>query len=248
MNHGFKVLSLGLGILAGSTCSSDAAVIAQYNFDAGNGVATTVNPNVTAQDIIQANAGPNMTVDYAPVAPAYPTPILRSATVAANPTNDEAGAVSAGTYFAFTVTPTAGNTMTLTGISFDSARGGAAVPRSWYAFSSVKGFANGSDIASAIEASQRPAFSHYDETSTVGGTAPLATGSLNLAADPSYANLTSPVTFRFYVSAPGAGQSIDFDNVSINGITTATSPEPATLGMAAIGGLCLLARRRRASR
>jgi hypothetical protein len=248
MNHGFKVLSLAVGLLAGSAFSSDAAIIAQYNFDAGNGVATTVNPNVTAQDITQANAGPNMTVDYAPVTPAYPTPILRSATVAANPTNDEAGAIAAGTYYAFTVTPTAGNAMTLTGISFDSARGGAATPRSWYAFSSVKGFTNGSEIASAIEASARPAFSHYDETSTLASTAPLATGSLNLAADPSYANLTTPVTFRFYVSAPGAGQSIDFDNVTINGVTSAASPEPATLGLAMIGGLFVLARRPRANR
>src|SRR5882724_10323546 len=174
MNHRCKVFSLALGLLAGSAFSSDAAIITQYNFDAGNGVATTVNPNVTAQDITQANAGANMTVDYAPVAPAYPTPILRSATVVANPTNDEAGAVSAGTYFAFTITPTAGSAMTLTGISFDSARGGAATPRSWYTFSSVKGFANGSEIASAIEASARPTFSHYDETSTtVAGTAPL---------------------------------------------------------------------------
>jgi hypothetical protein len=240
-----KVFSLALGLLAAIAFSSQAAIIAQYNFDAANGVATTVNSNVTAQDITQTNAGPNMTVDYAPVSPAYPTPILRSATVAANPTNDEAGAVTAGTYFSFTITPAPGSAMTLTGISFDSARGGAATPRSWYTFSSVKGFNNGSEIASAIESSARPAFSHYDETSTVGGTVPLATGSLNLAADPSYANLTSPVTFRFYVSAPSSGQSIDFDNLTINGTTT---PEPATIGLAAVGALGLLARRSRAIR
>jgi hypothetical protein len=54
-----------------------------------------------------------------------------------------------------------------------------------------------------------------------------------------------PITFRIYIASDAAGQSMDFDNVTITGTVVAV-PEPASvLALAAgLGALWTLRRRR----
>src|SRR5438876_1327 len=52
------------------------------------------------------------------------------------------------------------------------------------------------------------------------------------------------VTFRYYPLTPANGNTMDFSGMSLTGVVV---PEPATLGVAVLGGLGMLRRRRRVS-
>ena len=52
-------------------------------------------------------------------------------------------------------------------------------------------------------------------------------------------NDLSAVTFRLYDFVPGGGQSIEFDNVTLNG-TPSPAPEPHSLGLFGLGALGLV--------
>lgn len=43
-----------------------------------------------------------------------------------------------------------------------------------------------------------------------------------------FQNLTSGLTFRIYSYSPGAGSSVDYDDLTVNGSVVAV-PEPSTL-------------------
>jgi hypothetical protein len=138
-----------------------------------------------------------------------------------------AGAVTAGKYFEFTLTPDAGYAVTLDSMTLDVTRGGGATPRGFLLRGSGDNFtANlaGQDLTTA-----RPTYTPI--------TADLSGG---------YAAVESPITFRLYVYAPAAGNSVDFDNIVVNG-TVAAVPEPGTVAMIATGlfGLAAAGVRRR---
>jgi hypothetical protein len=66
--------------------------------------------------------------------------------------------------------------------------------------------------------------------------------SINLSAA-AFQELTSPIEFRLSISTPGTGQSLEFDNVTLNGAVTPV-PEPAALALAGAAAAGWLVRRR----
>jgi hypothetical protein len=181
-----------------------------------------MNANVTASSTV---SGPNMVQDYS--LPDYGQQVLRAA-ITNTATPDEASAVSAGSYWGFTVQPNSGFRMNFSSLTFDVARGGAATPRTWYLYSSVGGFTAGSAIASADVQTQRPTLTPVS--------VPLTSAQ--------FQGLTNPVEFRMYMSTPATGQSLEFDNVTLTG-TVAPVPEPAGILLIAAAGW--MVRRRRKS-
>jgi hypothetical protein len=219
------LLALAAGLVI--VTPAPAQQIVQFNFDNTTATSTTaapssMNPNVTATSIV---SGPNLVQDYS--LPDYTQQVLRAEV---NPavTADEASAVTTGTYWGFTVQPNTGFRMNFTNLTFDAARGGGSTPRTWYLYSSAGGFTSGNAIATADVLTQRPTLSPF----TVDLSGAMFQG------------LTGPLEFRMYVSTPGNGQSLEFDNVTFNG-TVVAIPEPTcTLALAAAaGGLWRLRRR-----
>jgi hypothetical protein len=132
-----------------------------------------------------------------------------------------AAAVANGVYFDFTVTPS--TTMSLTNLTLDAARGGGGTPRGYEIRSSRDNF--GSTLSAADLLTVRPTYTPI--TVDLSGAA--------------FQNVTTPTTFRFYVYSPAGGQSVDVDNITLNG----TVPEPASLGLIGLGAAGLLGRRAR---
>lgn len=121
----------------------------------------------------------------------------------ANPPDDDtntvAEAVANDSYWFFSIAPDAGKTISLTSLTFNVARGGASTPRGYAVRSSVDEFAT--NLATADVATQRTTFTPV--TVDLSGA--------------SFQNLSSAVTFNIYVYAPVSGNSLDFDDITING-------------------------------
>jgi hypothetical protein len=202
------------------------AVLASYTF--GNlGEETTVEsspafaPSSVAAGLIATPvADPNGTVgiEISSAATTPPgAPFLRLDPQGNSP--DPATAVTNNKYYEFSLTANAGNTLNLTNIEFDVMRGGGSTPRGYALRSSLDNYA--SDLSQADVATARPTYTHI--------IVPLA--ALNVPN----------VTFRMFSYSPAAGNSLDYDNITVNGDVV---PEPSALGVLAVAGLTLLARRR----
>ena len=135
-------------------------------------------------------------------------------------------AVQNNKYFQFSVSAEGIDLLTVTGLDFLAARGGAGTPRGYAVRSSADNFA--ANIAAADLGTVRPTWT------TVS--LPLAgAGFSNLPAG-------TPLTFRIYPYSPAAGSSVDFDSIAIQGVV----PEPTVAGMLVFSGVAMLMRRRRA--
>ena len=132
------------------------------------------------------------------------------------------GVIDLNTYFQVTITPVAGTTYDLTGITFTSQRSGTGV-RTYSVRSSADSYATN------LPASINPLnaelsvqvgdifYRNLDATTTaqIGSTITLGAG---------YTGITTPVTFRFYGwNAEAAGGTFSIDNVVISGNTTTLS-------------------------
>jgi hypothetical protein len=207
-----------------------AQQIIQYNFDNTTAIPpsttaapSSMNPNVTGNSIV---SGPNLVQDY--TLTVYTSQVLR-AEINPTATPDETSAVNTGTFWSFTVQPNTGFRMNFTSFTFDAARGGTAAPRTWYLYSSIGGFNPGSAIASAEVLTDRPNLGPF---------------SVSLAGA-QFQGLTAPVELRMYLSTPGNTQSLEFDNVTLNG-TVVVIPEPSSiLVLAACAGVVGAVYRRR---
>lgn len=114
-------------------------------------------------------------------------------------TTSAALAVTNGSYFYFSITPDAGKQISLTTLTFNMARGGASTPRGYQVRSSVDAFAaslGGGDINTA-----RPTFTAV---------------SIDLSGA-SFQNVSTTITFNIYIYAPTSSNSLDFDDVVVNG-------------------------------
>ncbi len=205
-----------LSILA--PCLVRGDVLDRYNFGPDTQtnptpslVPTTVDPNANATNI---SAGVGLTLD--PLANPGPlpasAPYLRTTTVA-NTTTAEAAAVTANSYFTFTLNANTGFLLNLVNMTIDAWRGGTSLTRGFALRSSVDNFtgdlfdATGTPMASIP--GQRPTATPYN---------------FNLTAA-AFQNLTT-ITFRFYVFANTNGSSVEFDNVVLNGTSAAISLPP----------------------
>lgn len=112
-------------------------------------------------------------------------------------------AVTANSYFSFSVTPT-DLEMDLTSLTFSAARGGSGTPRGYAVRSSIDSYA--ANIATANLSTVRPTWT--DVTIDLSGA--------------SYQNLTSVITFRIYAYSPGITSTVDMDAITLNGTLTST--------------------------
>jgi hypothetical protein len=230
------LLALTAGLLLAAPASGQ---IATWTFSVGDlpgeqtgpqFAPTTRNANAAVTNITSGSAT-NVLIETVgeSVGATYPSsPFLRVAT-AGTASPDDATALANNTYWTVTITPNAGFQLNLTSLVFDEARGGGSMPRGWSLYNSIDGFALANRLATnASVQTQRPTFGP-------------ATVNLNL---PRFQNLTGPITFRMYVFTPGTGQSVEFDNMVLNGTVTAI-PEPGSLALAGMGVAGWLALRRR---
>jgi hypothetical protein len=161
--------------------------------------ATAVDDNASASDVSLSAAlpvpGENFIDDRSPM---YGRPVLRI-DPGANSTN-ASQAVANDRYFQFTLTADDGFFLDLDNLQFGAARGGSGTPRGWVVRSDVDGFAN--NIATA-------------DLVTVRADLKLYTADLS---DPAYTDLTE-ITFRIYSYAPNAGNSVEYVDITVNGLS-----------------------------
>ena len=145
----------------------------------------------------------------------------------------DANAISSGDYFKLTLAPTAGNSITLSSLSFDvfAATAGPSA-RQIYLFSDKTGFAGGSELFSGGTQSGSPLIPY--NTASAG-----QNFSIDLSGNAAFANITDSVTFRFYTQTPTASQGMAFDDITINGTVSAV-PEPSSFVFFGLGILAFL--------
>lgn len=130
------------------------------------------------------------------------------------------GAIDLNTYYQVTISPNAGTTYNLDGITFGMRRSGTGV-RHYAVRSSLDNYAT--NLPASINPSNANLtvagdvfFWAFDATSTAAD----QTGS-TITLSSAFDGLTVPVTFRFYAwDAEAAGGNFSIDNVAISGATT----------------------------
>lgn len=201
------LISLVLPFIGAGSAWGD--VLVQYTFPTptstpaertGPGfAATAVDDYATATDVSLSDAlpvpGENIIDDRSPM---YGRPVLRI-DPGANSTN-AAQAVANDRYFEFTLTADDGFFLDLDNLQFGAARGGSGTPRGWAVRSDVDGFTN--TIATADMTTARPDLKLY----TVD------------LSDPAYTGLTE-ITFRIYSYAPNGGSSVEYVDITVNGLS-----------------------------
>ena len=208
-----------------SITSLNAAVLVGYDFGSSPGAgtleATTELSGVSGSAIGVGNVSSSGAVA---TGLGFDSPVFQI-----NPpinTTNAAEAVANGTYFSFTVTPDALMTIDLTSLTFNAARGGASEPRGFAVRSSVDSFA--SDLLTADVPTIRPGFTDF---------------SVDLTGA-EFDNLTTATEFRIYIFSPLSGNSIEFDDLALNG-DIATVPEPSALALFGLGFVYFVGFRRR---
>lgn len=115
----------------------------------------------------------------------------------------EAGALSAGTYMQFTLTPADGVTdWTPTQLAFNAARGGSSTPRGWICRASHDTY--DTDLGAAEIPTTRTTWTPYTVDLTPIGT------------------VTGPVSVRVYMYAPTSSSSIEWDDFTFTGTYNGT--------------------------
>ncbi len=157
--------------------------------------------------------------------------------------------LSDATYFSFTLTPNAGQTITIDSLSFDCMLGTstASANREFFLLSNETGYL---DTDVLLAGGSQPTIGGYTFTtpqiplnnSTIGD----QNYSVDLSGDSAFANLTSPVTFRIYVGTDTVSQNLGISQLNVDGVIS-TVPEPSSITLFGLGGLLvsLAASRRR---
>ncbi len=180
-------------------CINKMAILLAYAHTGGVLTPTTTASGVGGSTAINGSLSSFATgsgLGYAtePVVIANPTSGATSATLA----------VTNSSNFSFAITPNAGNSISLTTLTFNIARGGAATPRGYDVRSSADGYAT--TLGTAAVATTRPNWTAV---------------SIDLSGA-SFQSTTSTITFRIYIYAPSTVNSLDIDDIVLNG-TVASS-------------------------
>lgn len=221
----YVAAAAGLCGLAGNRVQG--AVLAQYTFptttttESGSGLnPTTVLENMTATAVSDVAL---TTTNVETTTPAYPNPPVLRVDPDGNASN-AAAAIANGTYFSFAVAPVAGETMSLSSLTFDTARGGASTARGYVVLSSADNFVSTLKTADILTA--RPTWTPV---------------TVDLSAA-EFQNRSTGVEFRIFTYSPANGSTVEYDNITVSGAVT---PEPGSMGVMLLSGAAMLLRRRR---
>lgn len=219
-------------IVAVSPLSASAAVIALYDGGtgaAGTAAATANAANTSATALTPSGANVTIPIEnngYATVAGSASGGF--DFRFVPNNTNltaiDATSAVNNNAYLFFTITPDAGYQLDLASLTLNISRGGAAVPRGCVIRTSADNFT--ANLYSADLATVRPTWT------------PIP---LDLSSS-AYQHLNT-FTVRVYGYTPGTGQSLDLDDVTVNGAVSLV-PEPALLAPLGLAAAAFLRRRK----
>lgn len=232
MNRLFVFAALaGLSFIAPSSVSAE--VLAGYLFNSGTAASSDVHTGSTAGSFGFGPAGTNWAISTA-----QNNAFGRGNTTASS----EVGAVSAGSYFTFTLTPGdlgEGNALNFSSLTFDTITNAATTvsgtaTATFFVRSSLDNFS--ANIGDSIVQA-------YNTTTVVNPTS----RQIDLSA---YQGIVSTVEFRVYVfdDTNDSNRTPRLDNVILNGeIGPVVIPEPATTALLMGGGLMafVLCRRRR---
>jgi len=173
------------------------AVLLQYNLTsdfAASTVAANISGGIVTNNLLASFTRGTAGYDSDNVSSAGPTAGATSAALA----------VTNGSYFFVTITPTSGNSMSLTTLTINMARGGSSTPRGYQVRSSVDSFA--ASLGGADLDTVRPTWTAVSIDLSGAG----------------FQTVTSTITFNIYVYSPSTGNVIDWDDLVINGTTAAS--------------------------
>lgn len=182
--------------------------ISQYAFTGNTLNATTVDPNVTAGSI---TGSPNVN-NQATSTLIFVTGVgyASQPSLGVQRANTNEAGTRSNVYFTFTTSPNAGYELDFSSLTFNIARGGASTPRDYDIRSSLDGFASSLSGGIVTINTARPTFTPV---------------SIDLSA-PQFQHVTSPITFQMLYFTPTVAQSIDIDDITLNGSVV---PEPNSI-------------------
>lgn len=234
------VITLAFLMLA-SAASLRADILASYNMENSDPVLrispSTLDVGVTSTTIARNNLNAPGVVTN-PNSPGNGSFTTWITTVGGGTTVQDA--LSASQYFSITVAPVAGNSITLSSLSFDlfAATSVATSARQTYVFADKTGFADTSLLFTAGTLSSPSGVSLIPFNNQ-----PAQNFSIDLTGYDSLADITDSVTFRIYCQTPNAVQGLAFDNLTVSGIVTPV-PEPSSVTFVGLSVFALLATKR----
>ena len=156
-----------------------------------------------------------------------------------------AAAITGNDGLSLTLTPEPSSPVTFTGLSFDLVfqnlpDPGATHTTTWALYGSLDGFATAPSNANKLGE-----WTLTDQGTTAGITTDHWIGSQEVVLPASFANLTSPASFRIYFSSTlsTSNNLMGVDNLKVYAIAV---PEPTAMGVLGCGAVALLRRRQRA--
>lgn len=226
--------------------AATAAPLTNYNFVSGSATSAVSDPNVPASPMTSLIGTVGTDSGFSSSA--------ANAFVRANATQaSEADAITADSYFSFTLTPQSGVEFDLTSFSMtvgnQTGTVSASFTSSYFVRTSLDGYASNIGISSTTGATT--ALNGVASRTTSSNSTSVGDSVVFTVSGTAFQDISTAVTFRIYLfdtgtaGAADSNQSISrFDSVQIAGTVSAV-PEPASGVLLLIGGILTTALRRR---